>query len=94
MATASSLRVTRSTVYRDGHRIATLTYAGPVITVTAADGSLLGRLTPVGYTRGQADDGSGHYDVWTARHIAPTPSDTELAYGLALDAAVEFLLGL
>jgi hypothetical protein len=92
-ATAGALEVTRAVVRCGGRKVADLRYSGRVITVKAG-GRAIGRLLPVGYTAGQPDDGSGMYDVWTAKHPAvPTPSDRELAYGLSMPDAIGFLLG-
>jgi hypothetical protein len=89
----SDLEVTRASVRRGGLIVARLTYSGRMITVRVR-GKAVGRLLPAGYLRGEPDDGSGLYDVWTAKHPAvPTPSDRELACGLTVPAAVGFLLG-
>lgn len=91
-AAQGTLEVTRAVVRLGGAKVADLRYSGRVITVVAR-GRALGRLLPVGYTRGRPDDGSGLYDVWTAKHPAvPTPSDRELAYGLSVADGIGFLL--
>jgi hypothetical protein len=87
-----ALEVTRASVRRGGRTVAHLTYSGRVITVRVR-GRAVGRLLPAGYLRGEPDDGSGLYDVWTAKHPSvPTPSDRELASGLTVPAAAGFLL--
>jgi hypothetical protein len=89
---ADDIEVTRATVQRGGRKIADLRYSGRVITVEVS-GKAVGRLLPVGYASGQPDDGSGMYDVWTAKHPSvPTPSDRELAYGMTVPDGVRFLL--
>jgi hypothetical protein len=101
-ATQDELTVTRATVRRGGRVIAYLAYSGRAITIRMAflelpgksvvRSTALGRLLPVGYTEGKPDDGSGLYDVWTARHPSVwTPSDRRLKSGLGLTAAVRFL---
>ena len=91
-AFAGSLEVTRAVARRGGVKVADLRYSGRVITVVV-QGRPAGRLLPAGYAAGRPDDGSGLYDVWTAKHPSvPTPSDRELASGLTMAGGVSFLL--
>jgi hypothetical protein len=92
MTQTADLKVTRASVRRGGRTVAHLTYSGRMITVKM-QGKAIGRLLPAGYTEGRPDDGSGLYDVWTAKHPSvPTPSDRQLASSLTVPDAVGFLL--
>jgi hypothetical protein len=89
----SRLRVTAAHAEVDGRRVATLWYAGKVVTVKSTADKALGRLMPRGYDRGAPDDGSGRVDAWTAKHPSvPTPSDTLLERDLTIAEGVALLL--
>jgi hypothetical protein len=72
--------ITRAAVYRDGRLVARLLWSGRMLKVENLRGRGLGRLLPAGYTQGRPDDGSGLYDLWTAKHPhVHVPSDRILA---------------
>jgi hypothetical protein len=90
----ASLRITRAAVYSDGRLVARLLWSGRMVKVENLRGKGLGRLLPAGYADGRPDDGSGLYDVWTAKHPhVPTPSDTITATDLSLAECVARVLG-
>lgn len=90
----ATLRVTSAHAVVDGRRVATLWYAGKVITVKLPTDKAIGRLMPRGYDQGAPDDGSGRMDAWTALHPSVhTPSDTVLGRDLTLTEGVALLLG-
>lgn len=85
----ASLRITRAAVYADGRLVARLLWSGRMLKVEDLRGKALGRLLPAGYTDGRPDDGSGLYDIWTAKHPhVHVPSDTIVASALSRDDCI------
>lgn len=85
----TGLRITRAAVYCDGRLVARLLWSGRCLKVENLRGKGLGRLLPAGYTDGRPDDGSGTYDLWTAKHPhVHVPSDEIVALSVAMDRGI------
>lgn len=84
-----TLHVGGRSVRQDGQLVATLSYAGPLITVHRPDGDVPGRLV-----RHAHDGGAPCYDAWTAKHsAAPVPADYVMGYGMPIEQAITLVLG-
>jgi len=83
-----TLHVGGRSVRQDGQLVATLSYAGPLITVHRPDGTIPGRLV-----RHVHDVEEACYDAWTAKHpAAPVPADYVMGAGLPIEDAVALVL--
>lgn len=90
---SAALVITRAAVLRDGRPVARLLWSGRCLKVENTGGRGLGRLLPAGYHEGRPDDGSGLYDLWTAKHPhVHVPSDTIIGSGLTLEACIALLV--
>lgn len=88
------LTVTRASVRLDGRTAAWLSWSGRLVTVEDLHGKAIGRLLPSGYAQGLPDDGSGLYDLYTAKHPhVHTPSDVIVGGNLTLEQAAALLIG-
>lgn len=83
----------RAAVYAGRRPVAWLLWSGRCLKVEDTRGRALGRLLPAGYLEGRPDDGSGLYDVWTAKHpLVHTPSDQVVARDRTVEEAVALLV--
>jgi hypothetical protein len=89
----TALVITQAAVYADGRLAARVLWSGRMMKVESLRGRGLGRLLPAGFTEGCPDDGSGLYDLWTAKHPhVPVPSDQVIAESLPLKDCVALLI--
>ena len=89
-----SIRITRAAVYADGFQVARLLWSGRMVKIEDLRGRGVARLLPAGYAEGRPDDGSGLYDLWTAKHPhVHTPSDEIVAEALTLERCIAMAIG-
>jgi hypothetical protein len=87
------LVIRQAAVYCDGRLVARLLWSGRCLKVENTRGRGLGRLLPAGYTEGRPDDGSGIYDLWTAKHPhVHVPSDEIVAPSVTRDRGIALAL--
>jgi hypothetical protein len=90
---SAELTITEAAVYADGRLAARVLWSGRMMKVESLRGRGLGRLLPAGYHEGRPDNGSGLYDLWTAKHPhVPVPSDRVIAESLPLRDCVALLI--
>lgn len=88
-----TLEITRAAVYLDGRPVGRLLWSGRTAKFENLRGRGLGRLLPAGYAQGLPDDGSGLYDLYTAKHPhVHTPSDVIVEKNVTLEKAAVLLL--